>query len=365
MYYRRDDGWEDDYEIYNEAQVEAVLEECNIEIVSETSTHFLCLCPFHGNTDSPAFAVDKEKGLFTCFNPSCGTSGKLEDLPKRLLKANIFQAKRIILRHKSASTKTFAEKVEERKKRNELPVFKQEVIEKMHEDFWNSPAHAYMAGRGFEDDTLGFFKVGYSKKKNLVAVPMYAKEDQPVGVVGRTLEDKRFRNSDNLPKREILWNIHNAKKHGDTVIICEASFDAMRIHQAGYPNVVAILGGHLSEWHTDALNKSFSKVVIMSDYDQPRRQPNCARCRRAGEKTCVGHRDGRDLGRQIVDALPNKRMMWAAYDDNCVFPHNAKDAGDMTDDEIRQCLRNAITNFQYVRWAIEDQGLLASSKYPW
>lgn len=365
-----DNGWEDDFQIYNESQVEAVLDECGVEVTSETGTHFLCLCPFHNNTDSPAFAIDKEKGLFTCFNQSCGAKGRIEDLPRRILGYNIFQAKRLLLKHKSASNKTFAEKIEERKKKGELPNFSQEVIDRMHEDFWDSPAHAYMAGRGFDDDTLEFFKVGYSKKKNLVAVPMYATADKPVGVVGRTIEDKRFRNSDNLPKREIMWNIHNARQYGDTVIVCEASFDAMRIHQAGYLNVVALLGGHLSEWHKATLNKYFSKIIIMTDWDARRREPNCAKCRRAGLPTCLGHRAGRDLGRQIAESLPNKKIMWAAYNDTCVYPtwtiegvrdKPAKDASDMTDEEIRQCLRNAISNFAYVKWAVEEQDLLATT----
>ena len=47
--------------------------------------------------------------------------------------------------------------------------------------------------------------------------------------------------------------------------------------------------------------------------------------------------------------------MWAAYDDTCVYPHNAKDAGDMTDEEIRQCLRNAISNLEYSLWNIENK----------
>jgi hypothetical protein len=42
--------------------------------------------------------------------------------------------------------------------------------------------------------------------------------------------------------------------------------------------------------------------------------------------------------------------MWATYDDKHVYANNVKDAAAMTDDEIRQCLRNAISHFEYLEW---------------
>jgi hypothetical protein len=53
--------------------------------------------------------------------------------------------------------------------------------------------------------------------------------------------------------------------------------------------------------------------------------------------------------------------MWAAYDDTCIYPHNAKDAGDMTDAEIRQCLKGAVPNLIYSSWgkALEEKEDLA------
>lgn len=315
----------------------------------------MCLCPFHGNTESPAFAVDKEKGLFTCFNPSCNNSGKLEDLPRRILSKNFFQSKRIILKHKNAVAKPLVERLADISKKAELPEVDSETVDRLAENFWNSPAVSYMRGRGFNDDTLKFFKIGYSFKKNLVSVPMYDPTGKfCVGFIGRTIEDKRFRNSDGLPKKEIPWNLQNARLHGDTVIVCESSFDAMRIHQAGYPNVIALLGGHLSPWHIDHLNKNFSRIIIMTDFDKQQFQVNCNKCKKQGHRLCVGHRPGRDLGRQIVTQLPNKRVFWAAYDDTCVYPRGVKDATDMTDEEIRHCLKNAISNFTYSQWNIEN-----------
>lgn len=354
---RRNDEWEADYETYSEAQVESILGECKIEIESDSETDFLCYCPFHSNYDSPAFAINKTDGLWLCFNGSCGQKGKLEDLPKRILGLNFFQCKRMILKYKNETYTPLQQRQEERLKKNELPEFRQEVIDEMHNAFWGSPGYQYMVSRGFEDATLKFFQIGWSEKKKLVSVPMYSEEAKPVGVIGRTIPpaEKRFRNSNNLPRKEIPWNIHNARTHGDTLIICEASYDAMRIHQAGYPNVVALLGGFVSPWQHEMIDKTFSKIIIMTDFDKLKYQVNCSKCKKIGYRICNGHNAGRDFGRQIIKMFPNKRVMWAAYDDACVYPHDAKDASDMTDDEIRQCLKNVVSTLQYQQWKIEPQ----------
>lgn len=358
---RRDNGWEDDSAFYSSSQVEAVLELAKVEVVSDTATHFLAYCPFHGNTDSPALAVDKTTGQFHCFNPSCGDSGELVELLMRLQGLNPFQATRCIITNKNATATPFAERMREALSTpEEFPEFPQVALDRMYADFKGSVAEEYMKSRGFTDETLDYFRVGYSAKKNMVTVPMHDLTGKPIGLIGRTPShtDKTFKNSVNLPKSRTAWNIHRAKKCGDTVIICEASYDAMRIHQAGYPNVVALLGGHITEFHVQQLSKFFSKIIIMTDMDKKKIVPNCRPCREAKVPridgvACNGHRAGRDLGRAIANRLPTKKIMWAAYDDTCIFPHNAKDAGDMTDDEIRQCLRNAVSNLEYSMWDIE------------
>lgn len=329
--------------------------------MSDTSTHFLAYCPFHGNTDSPAFAVDKVKGLWTCFNPSCQNSGTLPDLLRRLKKMNPFQAQRLILKKRSEHSTPFSERLSEAMaKPVEFTEFPQASLDRMAADFKGSVGEDYMKSRGFTDETLEYFGVGYSAKKNMVVVPMHDPSGMPIGIIGRTPshEDKQFKNSVGLPKAKTAFNFHRAKRQGDTVIICEASYDAMRIHQAGYPNVIALLGGSVTAYHLEQIGRHFSKIIIMTDFDMKQFRANCRKCSGIqfgpGEVRCVGHRPGRELGRQIIKGLPNKKALWAAYDDTTVFPHGAKDASDMTDEEIRHCLRNAISNLQYELWNIED-----------
>jgi DNA primase len=223
-------------------------------------------------------------------------------------------------------------------------------------DFWENPeAVRYMVEeRGIEEETLEFFSVGYSAKKDIIAVPMHSPQGLPVGVIGRpaSKDDKFFKNSRGLPTSKTLWNIHRAKKHGETVIITEASFDGMRVHQAGYPNVVSCLGGNFSVHHFDLISRHFDKIIIMTDFDQSSKYiyNNCYKCKRRGFNLCMGHNPGRDLGATIAAGLRNKSVYWASYDEGIVYPNNSKDAGEMTDDEIRQCLKNAVPNFRYISW---------------
>jgi DNA primase len=347
--------WDDDTEVYSESQVEYAIEFAGIDIDSQTGTHFLVYCPFHHNTDSPAMAVDKEKGLFTCFNPSCDERGTIIDLLQRTKKLTYFQAYRVLVKGKTSGGKSVAQRVQEAlEKRPDFVEFPQITLDKMYEDFAGSVAEEYMLARGFDKETLDYFRVGYSQKQNMVIVPMHDPNGMPIGLIGRTpsKDDKRFKNSKNLPKSVTAWNFHRAKRTGDTVIICEASFDAMKIHQAGFPHVIALLGGHISEFHAEQIGKHFSTIILMTDFDRKKEyKANCRKCKHIefqyGDVRCIGHRAGRDLGRQVIDKLPNKRVLWGVYDEEEVYPRNAKDATDMTEAEINQCLRNAVNNFEY------------------
>src|SRR6266542_2343058 len=345
---RRFDVWEGNNEVYTEEQIDAILNYIGIEIEGETTSHYLSYCPFHGNKDTPAFEISKTEGLWICFNPSCGERGNLIQLIRRRTGLDFYEAKRLILKHRNMNSEAFADKLRQKMMiQPEFIEFPQDILDRMYDDFWQSKtAQQYMIDRHFTEETLRYFRVGYSKKNNKIIVPMHDPTGMPIGLIGRTPShiDKSFKNSKRLPKSKTTFNIHRAKKTGDTVVVVEASFDAMRVHQAGYPNVIATLGGHLSQFHIDQIGRHFSKIINMTDYDELRfEESRCNKCH--GE--CHGHRDGRALGKQIIDAFPHKRTLWAAYDEEIVYPHSAKDPGDMTDDEIRQCLKNAISDFEY------------------
>ena len=212
------------------------------------------------------------------------------------------------------------------------PVFKEfseEVLKKLYTDLiTTSPGKEYFLSRGINQQSIIDFGLGYSSNMNMVTVPVHSPDGMAIGIVGRSIEGKSFKNSTNLPKSKTLFNIHRAKKIGDHVIVVESSFDAIRVHQAGFPNVVATLGGFLSKEQHSLLNRHFNKITVMTDADQA----------------------GRDLGKSIVTKLKFKDLLWASCEYGKIYPHDAKDAGDLTDEEIKACIKNSVSDMEYRSW---------------
>lgn len=300
-------------------------------------------CPFHGGNDTPPFVVNKTSGLYFCFNPSCAEAGNLLDLVKRIAGKNTFEAQRFVIKRKGSVNlfaSTFKSKMQSE---NDFELFSQETLDRMYDELWESDrAQEYLHGRGFEDETLTHFRVGYSAKKDMIITPMHDPKGNPVGLIGRTIEGKRFQNSKRLPRNRTLWNYHRAKKE-PFVVVTESNFDAMRVWQAGY-NSVAILGGYVSEEHIDQLGKTFTKIVIMTDDDKLQYVVNCRKC----NDYCKGHNPGLDIGKKLISALPRSNMWWAHSGETTRYSGGAKDAGSMTDEQIKYCIDNAITNYQFM-----------------
>jgi len=332
--------WPSDQEVYNESQVAAVLEDIGVEIKGETENVFLCLCPFHNNTYSPAFCVSKEKGLYYCQNGACSKKGNLRQLIAAVKgEADAFAVNRLINKH--AQEIDYAEEMRKRMEEFSFVAYTDHDLTALRSAFPSSPAHAYMAGRGFSDDTLRHFDVGYSvdDPRAMAVVPVHDPNGMAIGFVGRSIVEKRFQNSDDLPKSKTLFNYHNARRTGGTGILVEAAFDAMMVHQAGYPNVMATLGGSLSNHQIDLLGRTFDTIIIMTDWDFT----------------------GRKLGRKVEATFPHKSLKWAGI--GGLYPKNEdgkmfKDATAMGTDNISACLRDAISNFEYHQMVLEDEEAL-------
>ena len=312
---------------YSKADLRSILRSCNIEIVSETGTDFLCLCPFHHNTDSPAFAVSYSKGLYVCYNQNCDSSGTVLDLVKLLTGRNDYEALRFISQNKQTEAEAFEDGLRDLlDDKPDFAEFPQATLDSLYDEIVNTPkAIDYFRSRNIFTEAIDNFKLGYSEKQGMVTVPLHSPDGLPVGIIGRSIVDKRFKNSVNLPRNKTMFNLHRAKREGGTIIVVESSFDAIRLWQAGYPNAVATLGGSISDTNLNHLNKYSSTIIIMTDNDIA----------------------GKALGKTIANKLKNKNILWARYDASLVYPRQAKDVGDLTDEEIKQCVKNAIPHFEY------------------
>jgi len=315
---------------YTPSHIKSILKSLNVSVVGETGNDFLAYCPFHSNRHSSSFSVSKEFGAWLCFNPACGESGTLIDLVKRITNRNDYEALRFITVKEAEVLADFDDLLEDTlEEKPDFIEFDSNTIEKLSSEMKQyDDGRVYMHGRGFTDETLEYFNVGYSNNRSMVTVPVHSPDGICVGVVGRSIKEKEFKNSPGLPRNSTIFNIHRAKRIGATCIVVESSFDAMRVHQAGFPNVVATLGGHISSNNLSLLNRYFNRIIIMTDNDQA----------------------GRALGNNIFNKLRNKDVLWASHSYGKIYPHDAKDAGDMTDDEIKTCINNSVSHIEYVSW---------------
>jgi len=315
---------------YAPGHVKEIVKSIGLNYFNEQNDQIAFYCPFHNNTHTPSCSINETSGAWICFNPSCSEFGSLTELVRRVLHINDFQALRLILSKENAILDNFDSVLSDvLEDKPEFEAFPHDTLVKLNDDLvteWK--AQKYFESRGIKMESGKYFNLGYSKNMDMVTVPVHSPDGIPIGIVARSIEGKTFKNSTNLPKSKTMFNIHRAKKIGDHVIIVESSFDAIRIHQADFPNVVATLGGHVSQDQINLLNRYFNKITIMTDADAA----------------------GRDLGMSIATRLRNKEIFWASYEYGKIYPHDAKDAGDMTDEEIKSCIKNAVSDIEYRSW---------------
>lgn len=306
----------------SDGQVRHMLEKIGVEVESEDDTHLMILCPFHTNKHSAACSVAKNSGYYYCFNESCAARGTFNDLLAELKGWNGFRSLRFILSNRGPE-KNYEQTINEiYASKEEMKEFDPGLFDQMRHAFDNNQEpNDYMKSRGMKQMTLDKYDVCYDPVRNMVMVPMKDVQSRCVGLVGRSIDGpKRFKNSVNLPTKKTLFGIDIAMKMNmDNVVICESSYDAMRVWQSGYASV-ATLGGSFSDYHKSQLTRYFDGVILMVDNDEPGR--------RFAEKIARGCKQ-----RGLI-------VYQACYSPTELFPNNCKDASDCTDNQIRQMVKN-------------------------
>lgn len=305
-----------DYELrsyYTEYQVKSVLNAIGVDVASETTDDFLIFCPYHNNSRTPACEVHKEKGLFVCF--SCQERGELIDLVAHMQNTNFFEAIRLI---DSFATSTDDFNLDNILQDEEEFEFDQDLIKRLNDECITSTnAIEYFKYRGITLQSIKDFSLGYSDKMNMVTVPIKLVNGKWGGFVGRlaSKDEKRFKNSNNLPRGKTLFNLDKVT-HSSEVFVVDASFDAIRIHQCGFP-VVATLGG-LTRAQAEILNRYFSVVHIIAD-----------------------NKNGKPDETSIKTTERAKKQI-KGFVDMVTWPKEYKDAGEMTDKMIDEVLSSVL-----------------------
>jgi 5S rRNA maturation endonuclease (ribonuclease M5) len=139
--------------------------------------------------------------------------------------------------------------------------------------------HPYLAARGLRSQTARSFGIGlyggHGLLRGRIVIPIHNASGELIAYAGRAIDgqEPKYRFPAGFRKSLVLFNLHRALKTGaHTVIVVEGFLDALAVHQAGCPTVVALMGSALSRHQADLLCAHFDRVLVMLDGDEAGRR---------------------------------------------------------------------------------------------
>ena len=264
-----------------------------VKLVRKGREYQAC-CPFH-NEKTPSFTVNESKGFYHCFG--CGAHGDIIKFEMEANNLSFMEALEKLAEKAGLQVpRNSYVKPEEVEKRNSLYDI-MELACKFFEKSLRMPEGAraldYLAHRGFGDDIIQKFRLGYAPNNNglktylsskgvkenemhelglltipedktrrphdffrdRVMIPIMDKRGKVIAFGGRIMGDgqPKYLNSPETPvfnKRRVLYNLNYAKDAGyqeKKLIICEGYMDVIGMDKYGIHYAVAPLGTALTE----------------------------------------------------------------------------------------------------------------------
>jgi 5S rRNA maturation endonuclease (ribonuclease M5) len=134
--------------------------------------------------------------------------------------------------------------------------------------------HPYLRMRGIAEATAREFGIGFydgpGLMHNRLVIPIQNQLGEMVAYCGRALDgsEPRYRFPPRFPKSQLLFNFHRAAaRNAPQVIVVEGFFDCLKVYEAGFPGVVAIMGSAISQRQLELLVHSFRRIRLMLDGD--------------------------------------------------------------------------------------------------
>ena len=298
--------------------VEKILDAADIvDVVSDyvalkkRGANWVGLCPFH-NDRKPSFYVTRTKGFCKCF--SCGEGGSPVNFIMKIENMSYPEALRYLANkyHIEIEEKEITD--EERQQQSEQESMF--VINEFAMGFFEKQLHetqegvdvglSYFRERGFSDESIHNFHLGYSPDKSTalhdaavkagyneellikvglcgkdergrwydkfrgrVIFPIFTKSGKVVAFGGRTLHNHhaKYINSPESAiyhKRKTIYGLAQAKREIaklDKCFIVEGYADVISMHQAGFKNVIATSGTALTKEHIYTIRNLTNNVT--------------------------------------------------------------------------------------------------------
>lgn len=289
-------------------------------LLKKRGANYLGLCPFH-NEKTPSFTVSPSKGIFKCFG--CGKAGNSVNFIMEHERLSYPEALRFLAAKYHIDVVEREMTPEEGARQNEresMMVLSQFASKNFQENLFQTEEGvviglSYFKERGFRQDTLKKFEVGYCLDKwdaftqtainagydkmyliktglsienennmlfdrfrGRVIFPIHSLSGQILGFGGRVLKkDAKTAKYLNSPESEIyhksriLYGIYHARRaigQFEKCYLVEGYTDVMSLHEAGVENVVASSGTSLTREQVRLIKRFTPNITILYDGDE-------------------------------------------------------------------------------------------------
>ena len=290
-----------------------------VPLVKKGQNYWGC-CPFH-NEKTPSFSVNEDKGFYHCFG--CGEHG---DIISFVMKSENVDFRTAI----SELADMAGLKMPEYKPKSAAQVAREEsyfeilenaaqIYQKKLYDPDGAHALEYIHRRGFNDDMIKKYRIGYAPKNNIIAnkfvnlkqdnllstgmcrrgdygmydffrdklmFPIFNAHGQVIAFSGRSLdgsEPKYINTTDTelFHKRRTVFGFNFARDaihRANRSIVVEGQIDAIKMQCNGFPETVAPLGTALTEDHIAILGKSNRNITFCFNGDGAEKKAGARAC---------------------------------------------------------------------------------------
>jgi DNA primase len=269
-------GWVDFRAVKQAVSLESVLRHYEVPGLRRRRDQLAGRCPIHRGQREDSFRASLSKNAFHCF--ACQASGNVLDFVAAMEHCSVreaalrlqqwFVVPRPVGSRLPCPTIVGGpqgELVRKKETSNAALRFALTGVD---------PTHPYLVLRGIDRATAAQFGVGFYAGPGLmsgrIVIPIRNAHGEVVAYAGRATDAGRpkYKLPTGFRKALELFNLHRAAAtDSKTAIVVEGYFDCMRVHQAGLPWVIALMGSSLSVQQETALLQRFERVVLLLDGD--------------------------------------------------------------------------------------------------
>ena len=319
-------------------------------------TRFVGLCPFHDERTA-SFSVDPAKKLYHCFG--CGEGGDAIGFVQQTEALDFPDAVELLAERYNVRVERVEDdpKVEERRRRHDRLRTVLDRTARFYATYlWESAearkAREYLAERGFSEETLREFRVGYSPSawdrvtlsaqrdgfgppellaaglaqqgrgggvydrfRSRIMFPLADSRGRVLGFGARSMGESRGPKYLNTSENELyhkgrqLFGIDLARPHAakaGRVVVVEGYTDVLALHQAGVREAVAIMGTALTQEQLALLSQAAPLVLLALDADRSGQEAMLRAARSAGDRgvelRVVEMPEGRDPAELLAES---------------------------------------------------------------